>query len=204
MIFDMLEMYRMTCGWMYESFLLYRSVKENVRYAAFDFLDLVPPLLDLTADDTRFSFSYIKTSDSECLSLFRLFRDHQSMVKFRRVLSRFNLSQQHILISFMASQLRWSFTTVPRRTCPLCFVGSWRWEHFFNCPVIVPVLSTRSISIDCFRHHFSTDNWRSVFSTIPELLLVWHFALLQSQLPHFQQQYDPDVIRSVLRDALTI
>jgi hypothetical protein len=96
---------------------------------------------------------------------------------FRNAIGKLEPGHQHVFISFLSSQIRWSLTTPSSSHCPLCHRNAWLWEHFFSCPVILPALSSKNIDITSFKHRAIEARWEEVFSTVANVLLVWHFAI---------------------------
>jgi hypothetical protein len=164
MIFDLTVMYKRTCGWMYESFLLFRSIRSQTSFSSFDFASDVETLLDLSRDDRHFSFHFIKNSTSESLSFFRLFPTLGSADSFRRIIGSLGSDHQHVLLCFLSSQMRWTITTPSSIShCPLCHKNAWLWEHFFSCPVILPALRCRSVDITSFKQAAMESRWKEVW-----------------------------------------
>ncbi len=191
LIFDLMVMYKRTCGWLYESFLFHRSIKSSISFANFDFEDDVQRLIDLLLSESTFSYHYILHSSGDCLSFFRLFPSEKASHLFRRALSQLHHSEQHVVLCFASSQLRWTMTTPSCVSCPLCYRAPWLWEHFLLCPVLASSLASRGINFDSFKHAILTSSWEEVFSTVANLLLVWHFAIRISK-PNLKPEYCPD------------
>jgi hypothetical protein len=197
---DVVELYSMSCGWMHESFLIYKSVCPAANHSRFDFLEEVSSFQDIISTEEAFSFEYIRNSSSVCMSLFRLVPSSHGLRNFRLSLGKLEHSFQHVILTFSCSQLRWCFFPSPCQTCPLCQKKSWYWEHFLACPLIVPLLSSRRISLIDFCSTVKAGNWPRVFDIIANVLLCWHFAL--ATVPgHRVSQYNPDVFRSLSRRA---
>jgi hypothetical protein len=197
---DTVALFVMSCGWMHESFLFFKSIEPSANHARFDFLSDVSHLCEVTASEEAFSFQFIRTSSSVCMSFFRLLSSSSSLKSFREALSRLELSLQHIVLVFLTSQMRWCFFEAPSQTCPLCYRKSWYWEHFFECQKIVPLLSSRGVCLAEFRLSARDAKWSIVFDTIAHVLLCWHFALVSI---HTRRtcQYDPSVFRSLSNAA---
>jgi hypothetical protein len=152
----------------------------------------------VTSTEEAFSFEFIRHSSSTCMSFYRLVPSSEGLATFRLALSRIDLPFQHVILTFSTSQMRWCFLSSPCRVCPLCFSKSWLWEHFFDCSIISPLLSSRNISMPRLKDAIRGSDWRKVFSYVAEVLLCWHFAL-ESTLVHRTFSYDPDVFRSLLK-----
>jgi hypothetical protein len=194
---DAVDSYSMTCGWMHDSFLFFRSVVATSKHSNFDFLADVSNLIEISSSEDAFSFQFIRYSNSTCMSLFRLVPSPAGLSSFRSALSQLELPFQHVILSFSTSQMRWCFLSSPCRLCPLCYRASWSWEHFLACVVIRPFLLSRNISLVHFKGAVHRTEWRTVFSNIAEVLLCWHFALGPT-LAHRTFSYEPDVFRSLL------
>ncbi len=203
LVFDLLVMYKRTCGWLYESFLFHRAVNPSISFANFDFLHNVQSLIDLTIRDTTFSYHYLSHSQGECLSFFRLFSSEKATKSFRRALSQLHHSEQHVVLCFASSQLRWTMTTPSCRSCPLCYRTSWLWEHFLQCPVLVPTLASRGIAFNNLKHAIIDADWEEVFSTVANLLLVWHFAIRISR-QNLKPEYNPDTFYSLAQASRSL
>jgi hypothetical protein len=197
LMFDLLVMYKRTCGWLYESFLFYRSVQPSAAFSKFDFAADVDRLLSVTNDERAFSDHYIKNSTEACLSFFRLFPNVRAADSFQNAIGKLNPGYQHVFISFLSSQIRWSFTTPSSSHCPLCHRNAWLWVHFFSCPVILTALSSRNIDITSFKHCAIDARWEEVFSTVANVLLVWHFAI-NLNCDWLSIEYNRDTFHSAL------
>jgi hypothetical protein len=199
---DAIDLYAMSCGWMHESFLLFKQVEPLIQHSKFDFLSDLSRLQAVVASEEAFAFEYIRSSSSVCMSFFRLVPSSHGLRNFRDALSQMDLPFQHIILAFTTSQLRWCFFTMPCQSCPLCFGHSWYWDHFLSCPLITPLLASRRISIFTFRSAVKSCQWSTVFDIIANVLLCWHFSLISvsCRVP----QYDPDVFRSLARKAQTL
>jgi hypothetical protein len=200
---DTVDLYSMACGWMHESFLLYKSIAPTINHAKFDFLSDLSSLQDIVSSEEAFAFEYIRASSSVCMSFFQLVPSSHGLRIFRKVLSQLELHFQHVILAFATSQLRWSFFQFPSQKCPLCFAASWYWDHFFVCPLMMPFLASRCIHLSSFRAAVKLSRWPFVFDVISNVLLCWHFALAGAQ-SHRVLQYDPDVFRSLSRVAQSL
>ncbi len=200
---DATDLYAMSCGWLHESFLLFKQVEPFTKHSKFDFLSDLSRLETVVASEEAFAFEFIRSSSSVCMSFFRLVPSSHGLRSFRDTLSRLELPFQHIVLVFTTSQLRWSFFSLPCQSCPLCHYCSWYWEHFLLCPLITPLLVSRRISMFNFRAAVKSCQWSSVFDTIANVLLCWHFSLL-SVSDHRVPQYEPDVFRSLALRAQSL
>ncbi len=197
-IFDSTLLLR-SCGWFNDSFLFYRSICPSVRRPEdFDFARDVPALFDLFRNEGLFSFTLIRATTGPTLSFFRLVRHPEGLIKFREELSLLPNHHQHVILCFASSQLRWTLLSIPRRFCPLCG-GSWHWDHFYTCTHVIPVLSSRGLSLQKMRGDISVSNWRHVFGDIAHVLIVW--SLLLNADPDLCLNYDTDVFRSLFHSC---
>jgi hypothetical protein len=203
LIFDLLVMYKRTCGWLYESFLFHRLINPSISFANFDFEQDVQRLVDLMISESTFSYHYIMNSSGECLSFFRLFPSEKASYSFRRALSQLHQSEQHVVLCFASSQLRWTMTTPSCVSCPLCHRAPWLWEHFLQCAVLAPSLASRGINFDNFKHAILSSSWEEVFSTVANFLLVWYFAIRISQ-PHLKLEYSPDTFHALAQSSRSL
>jgi hypothetical protein len=185
-----------SCGWFNDAFLFYRSICSSVRPGDFDFARDVPALFDLLQNEALFSFTLIRATTGPTMSFFRLTRHPDGLLKFREELSLLPNHHQHIILCFASSQLRWTFLSIPRRFCPLCG-SSWHWDHFFLCPHVGSVLSSRGLSLPKTRGDIFASNWRTVFGDVAHVLIVW--SLLLNADPDLCLNYDTDVFRSLFR-----
>ncbi len=185
-----------SCGWFHESFQFYRSVCSTARLADFDFARDIPFLLEVLQNESIFSFTFIRASSGAAMSFFRLVRHPEGLVKFREELSLLQNHHQHIVLCFASGQMRWCFLSSPRRLCPRCG-ASWHWDHFFTCRELIPLLSSRNLSLIKIRGDIYQSRWKSVFSDIAHVLLAWSFILNVD--PGVKLNYDTDVLRSLIR-----
>jgi hypothetical protein len=197
---DVVDLYPMSCGWMHESFLFYKTVSPRVNHSNFDFLSELTSFMEIVATEEAFSFEFVHASPSVCMSLFKLVPTSHGFRSFRKSLSQLEHSFQHIVFVFSSSQVRWCFFSSPSQLCPLCHTKSWHWDHFLSCPLIVPLLTSRRISLLSFRAAVRSSCWPHVFDTIANVLLCWHFGLASTPC-HRVPQYNPDVFRSLSRAA---
>ncbi len=197
-IFDSTLLLR-SCGWFNDSFFFYRSVCPSTRrHKGFGFARDVPALFDLFQNEALFSFTLLRATTGPTLSFFHLVPHPEGLVKFREELSILLNHHQHIILCFAASQLRWTFLTTPRGFCPRCGC-SWHWDHFFSCPHVVLVLSTRGLSLQKLRSDILVSNWRHVFGDIAHVLTVWSLNLNADR--DLCLNYDTDVFRTLFRDC---
>jgi hypothetical protein len=70
-ILDATTNYKISCGWMYDSFLIYRSLYPHANPVTFDFLRDVSELLDQAVNEVNFSFVFIQKSKMVCMSFFQ-------------------------------------------------------------------------------------------------------------------------------------
>jgi hypothetical protein len=183
------------CGWFHDSFLFYRSICSHASAHTFDFSRDVTALLELVQDEELFAFSHIRTTTNVTMSFFRQVRHPVGLRKFRLALSDLSNAQQHVILCFTTSQMRWSFLSTPRRFCPNCG-ASWHWDHFFSCPDIVGVASSRRLSLSKLRCDIAQSDWHSVFIDVAHIMLVWSFSLNRD--PNLCLSYDVDVFRSIM------
>jgi hypothetical protein len=200
-IMDATTNYNISCGWMYESFLIYRSLYPHVNPANFDFSRDVTDLMSQAVNEENFSFVFIQKSKMVCMSFFQKLKSRVSVSTFRTALSTLPSSYQHVLLCFFTNQTRWTFLSPPSRLCPLCFVESWYWEHFYTCSVINPLLVTRghSLSHILFLVSAESPNWMQIFRDVACVHLSWYFALKSLDSQRQSLQYDPDVFRTMIR-----
>ncbi len=200
---DLTVSYQRSCGWMYDSYLIYRSLYPQKHVRSFDFVQDVGRLMDVSGSVEHFSFIYLKNTKLVCLSFFAQIANVDSLTAFRTALSSLELPYQHVLLSFFANQTRWCFLSPPSRSCPLCYTESWYWEHFLSCPVVVPMLSTRQLSLVSFRAKIraAVPAWTSVFSDVAMVHLIWHFALSSLNSYRHSLMYNADVFRSLLKEC---
>ncbi len=117
------------------------------------------------------------------------------LAHFRNALNLLTGPHQHIILCFCASQIRWTFFSPPRRSCPLCSL-SWTWEHFFSCPHVSNVVQSRGLSLSECRNRVRSLQWDQIFTDIGHVVLVWSFIL--NRYPDLALNYDVDVFRSLV------
>ncbi len=119
------------------------------------------------------------------------------------MLSQLSQPEQHVVLCFASSQLRLTMTTPTCLSCPMCYRTSWLWEHFLQCPVLVPALASRGIDFNSFKHAIMSSNWEEVFATVANLLLVWHFAIRISR-QNLKPEYNPDTFFSLAQASRSL
>jgi hypothetical protein len=146
----------------YDSFLFYRTICSTVTARNFDFSRDVPALFELIQNEETYAFSFIRATTNVTMSFFRQVRHPMGLAKFRDTLSLLSNPQQHVILCFTTSQMRWCFLSSPRRFCPLC-AASWHWDHFFACSYLQPVTTSRGLILSTLRRNILESNWRAVF-----------------------------------------
>ncbi len=193
-----LSLFSRNSGWFRDSFLFYQVICPHSRMTTFDFARDVPALFDVVRNEEFYSFSYVRASKNVCMSFFREVRRAEGLVKFREALSQLSHHHQHVILCFASSQMRWTFLSSPRRLCPHC-TSSWHWNHFFSCPHLSAVLSSRGLSLTKLRCDVSRADWNRVFVDIAHVLIVWSFSLNGD--PNISLSYDVDCFRTLMHQC---
>jgi hypothetical protein len=135
------------------------------------------------------------------MSFFREIRRPEGLIAFRSTLSEFSDHHQHIILCFMSGQMRWCFLSSARRLCPHCSAPR-HWQHFFSCPHLLHILTSRDLSLRNLRCNIRESRWRAVFSCIAHVLIVWSFSINSD--PNLTLSYDVDGFRSLLQLCVSV
>ncbi len=132
----------------------------------------------------QFAFSYIKRTESQSLTFFKLFSSVEVLNSFRDFLESKPFPQRRLVILFSSSLLRFRFCSRPRELCPLCG-RPWLWEHFFSCKflVVAPIEESAQQTVTVVRGLIERGEWEVFAHYLRFYLLQWCDLTFDPNIP---------------------